>query len=308
MSLCPSGGNVNAGNPLAIMGPGQKCPSDWPFIQLQQGIAQPIRVQVNDTAGQPLKIDTDVPGTVGVDTFLGDSATTLNVLRVVIEDATGIDSVRMWLKEFATYNTVLQIEGTYQGNGVFIFNFSAEQTSRPGLFLADIHMLNGDGNVRFLRKAYVSIEQNTLDSSFRNEPLTIAEVRMALRDCPGANELLDDYEFSIQEIITCIRKPVDYFNEAHPRVIGFNYNNFPYRYNWLEATISCLLKVIAHFHRRNRLPYSAGGTTIDRHNKAKEYQELADNMWQEYQRWVTQTKVAVNIDQGYGMLGGGWSV
>mgnify|MGYP001237385863 FL=1 len=307
MSLCPSGGNINAGNPLGIAGPGQKCPQDWPLIQLQQGLVQPIRVEVKDIDGTPLTIDTDVPGTVGVDPYVGDSATPPSVMKIVIEDATGIDSVRMWLKQYAMDNTVLQIEGVYLGAGIFRFNFTGEQTSRPGLFLADIQMLDAEDNVRFLRKAYVSIEQNTLDGLSRNEPLTIAEVRLALRDCPGANELLDDYEFSTSEIISCIRKPIDYFNEALPRVIHYNYNNFPFRYNWLEATVACLLKVIAHYYRKNRLPYSAGGVTIDRFNKSAEYQQLADNMWEKYEAWVRATKVGANIEQGFGSVEGGWS-
>jgi hypothetical protein len=153
----------------------------------------------------------------------------------------------------------------------------------------------------------VEIEQNTTDTTGYNYPLTISEVRLALRDsCPDANYLLDDVEFSNREIQYAMRRPVDMFNESQPAVLRFNYNDFPYRYNWTEATIGFLLETAAYNLSRNQLQVSAGGVTVNDKARWQIYREIATEKKQEFRRWATQEQVRANIRNGFGRMGGRW--
>jgi hypothetical protein len=90
--------------------------------------------------------------------------------------------------------------------------------------------------------------------------------------------------------------------------------DFPWRYWWLEATKACLFRLAAEFHRRNRLAYQAGGTQIDDHGtRAQEYDQAAEAIWQRYEAWVRQVKIALNLDQcmtteasPYAIVSRGW--
>ena len=61
-------------------------------------------------------------------------------------------------------------------------------------------------------------------------------VRIWLRDNdPEANVLLDDFEFSSEEIRTAMTLTADYWNETPPSIGSYDYDKFPYRYALLKG-------------------------------------------------------------------------
>lgn len=131
------------------------------------------------------------------------------------------------------------------------------------------------------------------------------DVRIFLRDLdPAANLLLDDFEFSTEEIRTASTLAVDYWNEAPPNLVGARYHvgNFPYRYNFLMATCANLLFIAANLFRRNRLPHQIPGGAIDDQNKFNEYEAAGDRLWQQYKRWVSTKKREINTQRGWGRV------
>lgn len=133
--------------------------------------------------------------------------------------------------------------------------------------------------------------------------LTDVDVRVWLRDNdPDANLLLDDYQFTTEEIRAAMTHAVDYWNETPPYVGAYDYDKFPYRYALLRGTAANLLFMAAHAYRRNQLQYSAGGLSVDDQNKYQQYDAAGGRLWDEYKQWVATMKRSVNVDLGWGTI------
>ena len=133
--------------------------------------------------------------------------------------------------------------------------------------------------------------------------LTDVDVRIWLRDNdPEANLLLDDFEFSPEEIRTAMTLTADYWNETPPNVGSYDYDKFPYRFALLRGTAANLLFMAAHRFRRNQLNYNAGGLTVDDQNKYQQYDSAGARLWEEYKQWITNTKRSINVASGWGTV------
>ena len=133
--------------------------------------------------------------------------------------------------------------------------------------------------------------------------LTDLDVRIWLRDNdPEANKLLDDFEFTPEEIRTAMTLTVDYWNDQPPYIRSYDYDKFPYRSQLLTGTAANLLFMAAHKFRRDSLQYSAGGLTIQDQEKYQQYDTAGGSLWGQYQDWVTRNKRALNAEQGFATL------
>lgn len=133
--------------------------------------------------------------------------------------------------------------------------------------------------------------------------LTDLDVRIWLRDNdPDANVLIDDFEFTPEEIRTAMTLTVDYWNETPPFLGSYDYDKFPYRFALLRGTSANLLFMAAHRYRRNHLSYNAGGVSVDDQNKYQQYDSAGSRLWEEYKQWVTTKKKADNASQGWGTI------
>lgn len=180
------------------------------------------------------------------------------------------------------------------------FTFLPEHTAKPGIHACTLVCYNDDDQVVFTKPYFLEIAPNNLFDSFG--PLTIAEVRLFTRDvCPENNFLIDEVEFSDTEIAACIRRPIDKFNSILPP-LGYNYDvtNFPFREPWLVGTIGYLMQIAATWYRRNYLPYSAGGVTIDPRDRAAQYETASKERLNEFLQAITEIKIGINISQGFG--------
>ena len=134
--------------------------------------------------------------------------------------------------------------------------------------------------------------------------ITDLDIRIWMRDQnPATNKLLDDLEFSPEELRTAQTLCVDFFNERAPFCVTYEYTNFPYRYNLLMGTCANLLFIAANAYRRNKLTYTIPGGSVGDQDKAPDYDKAGDRLWQEYIKWVDLTKRAINASQGWGTIG-----
>ena len=133
--------------------------------------------------------------------------------------------------------------------------------------------------------------------------LTDLDVRIWLRDNdPEANKLLDDYEFSPEEIRTAMTLTVDHWNDQPPYIKSYDYDKFPYRSKLLQGTAANLLFMAAHRFRRDSLQYSAGGLTIQDQEKYQQYDNAGNGLWQQYHDWVMWNKRSLNAEQGFATI------
>lgn len=133
--------------------------------------------------------------------------------------------------------------------------------------------------------------------------LTDLDVRLWLRDNdPTANLLLDDFEYTPEEIRTSMTLTVDYWNDQPPMIGTYDFTQFPWRSRLLCGTAANLLFTAAHRFRRNALQYNAGGATISDQEKYQQYDAAGERLWEEYKAWVTAHKRAVNAERGFAII------
>ena len=141
------------------------------------------------------------------------------------------------------------------------------------------------------------------DPKGSNTYLTDLDVRIWLRDNdPEANKLLDDYEFTPEEIRTAMTLTVDFWNDHPPYIRSYDYDKFPFRSQLLTGTAANLLFMAAHRFRRDALQYSAGGLTVQDQEKYQQYDTAGGNLWAQYKDWVIWNKRSINAENGFATL------
>lgn len=126
------------------------------------------------------------------------------------------------------------------------------------------------------------------------------DIRFWLRDNnPELNVLLDDYEFTPEEIRQALTYAQDYWNEQPPYIGSIDYDKTPYRFNLLQGTVANLFFIAANSYRRNHLQYQAGGLTVDDSDKAQAYDAAGARLWEQYKQWVRMNKRSINASNGW---------
>lgn len=132
-------------------------------------------------------------------------------------------------------------------------------------------------------------------------PMTDMEVRIFLRDAdPAANILLDDFEFTAEEIRTAMNLAVDKWNDTPPDIYRMDYDHFPYRSILLLGVASNLLYMAARRYARNSLQINAGGTSVNDQAKAGEYDQASERLRLEYLQAIRMKKRELNTGLGWG--------
>lgn len=136
-----------------------------------------------------------------------------------------------------------------------------------------------------------------------NSYLTEVDVRIWLRDNdPEMNTLIDQEEFTSEEIRVALTHTADYWNETPPFTSRYDYDKFPWRYHLLQGAAANLLFMAAHRYRRNHLNYNAGGVSVDDQNKYQQYDAAGDKLWADFKKWVSDTKKAANAENAWGSI------
>jgi hypothetical protein len=141
----------------------------------------------------------------------------------------------------------------------------------------------------------------TLQTAHRVVP-SLEDVRRKLDDFVGKNDLLRQVEFSADDIVNAMIRPVHIFNETAPRLKHHTYTltTFPYYDNWIIGTAAELLRTASIHYMRNKLLSSHGGIQGDEKHRDKDYLQLAEMYHQEYRRWVFAKKFELNSGPGQG--------
>lgn len=184
---------------------------------------------------------------------------------------------------------------------------------RAGVYRAQLRICTSDGDEVARDEVLVLVDRGlwlsdgAAPSSDRGPP-TMAEIRTALRDHPGANRLLGDYEFDAAEIGMSIVSGVQTFMNGFPPVpLRVDTTTWPsqWRRPLLDGTTAYLFETAASYLRRGNLPYTAGGLTIDDLKKEPEYLQAAMLYRQRYAEWVKTTRTAISINAAWGSVGSG---
>lgn len=132
------------------------------------------------------------------------------------------------------------------------------------------------------------------------QTITVVDVRTFLRDDPDTNMLLDDLEFSDEEIRSAHTLIVDKWNNNPPHIRDFTYDTFPYRYYLLMGIAAHLLWIAASAFRRNDLNYQIGGGAVADQHKGEVYQAAGDKLMEMFNDWMYREKASLQMSNGWG--------
>jgi len=262
---------------------------DIPSVEVDQCTLGEVQLTLYDpSTGVPVNLSDYDPASSssGEDNFTG--------LKCVIREMPE-DSVNWAEPEVTVVDAV---------GGVVSIAYTERTTARGGIYTAEIELWS-DGHMRRALPFFFQVNPD-LRRVGTGATLTVAEIRMTMRDIsPEANFLLDEIEFKTNEIDLCMRRCIDYWNEALPPVNAYyKTTNFPYRYHYSRAVVAQLLIIGANRMMRNDLNYSAGGVTVEDTLRWKSYQALGQQMWDEWKLWVKDTKYRINVMGTFSVLGG----
>lgn len=267
----------------------ETCPAERPVVQVTQATASTVELVLRNEDGTPVDLtskavrvrakDAPFSNTLYLSKCaeIPESTAAAGVLRVVLRQR-DLPRAGLFLLEFAVYTT----SGASSSSGADPVTEELVVEKRvPG---------------------YLEVAPSLTEYSRANVPLTIAEVRLSIRDsCAQDNFLLDTQEFKPEEIAWAIRRPVDYWNSALPPLnLRYTPVNFPYRYQWLEAVAGELLTIAGMNKARNHLSYSAGGVSVDDQNQGSLYLQMGQSRKDAYQNWVRLEKQAINARGFFG--------
>lgn len=197
------------------------------------------------------------------------------------------------------------------------FTVPSEIINVSGVYLAQIRITNRQNPPIELTRdnCYIYIERGLWSTNPDETPTaifgppTFQEIRTLLRDHPGANRLLEDYEFHPAEISLAVIRTVQHFNSEFPMVgIAMTTQNISSvgRYPITNGVIANLLEILASFFRRNQLPYRSGETQVMDLTREKEYLQAMAYFRQVYEKWLLTTKQTLNFFGMYGAVGTGY--
>lgn len=225
--------------------------------------------------------------------------------------AEGFTGVKIILKEMPWILPVWEereLEIVDPENGVVKLLHDETFTRRSGIFTVDVQIHEGGLFRRNLPYFVIVNPTLTGDATDSRSTLSIAEIRMTMRDSdPEANFLIDSFDFKENEIALAMRQCVDYWNEARPPVAGgMTAANFPFRYHLSIGVVGRLHQYASIHKMRNDLPYSAGGVTVQDTVKWEQYRKIGDEMWAEWKQWVKEKKYEINVNGAFRSLGSGY--
>jgi len=274
------------------------------FIAMQ-GVLSTLRWVFRDSQGNPIDLSACFPADSA---SASSSATDVeHVVQVRWDKALKICST----PPIIFYGVVVDA-----ANGVVQAHLPAAAVAKAGVF--QMHWaigtpITGTGIPKdviaplYVNRALVSVERSLFGSDFGiSGPPTIQDIRLHIKDSsPAENFLLDDVEFDDAEIIRAIVKPVEQWNETNPMMAAHRYDTqtFPFRHFWLQAIQGYLLLFASHHYRRNRLPYSSAGVSVDDLNKEQQYLAASDLLLKDWSTWMIRKKGELNALAAYGIVG-----
>ena len=197
-------------------------------------------------------------------------------------------------------NTLTELCGIKDAdNGVVEYSLDPADLPGPGIYLAAYNVTNEEDLLLYQVPRYLQITPSLGQGTVSQRPLSIAEIRLALRDYPAANTLLDEVEFSDEEIIWALTRPVDIWNGTPPDLVTYSYNNFPWRAPHLDGAVGELLSIAGHHYMRNELPYQSAGLTVNDKAKASNYLQMSEGLKAKFKEFVERKKYELNISGGF---------
>jgi len=184
------------------------------------------------------------------------------------------------------------------------FPIPASVSGTPGVYIASVGIFVSDV-LRHVYDVWVYNEPSVWSSEFTPAALpSIKDMQILLRDSsPVENEILNARQFGIEEYAQAAVDTVHLWNNTPPFLGDLSTINFPSRGIYLKGMKCFLFEALVEWYRKNRLPYTAGGVSVDDMSKLQEYMVAVQKEEQELRVLIQRTKSSLNLAGGFAKLG-----
>ena len=264
----------------------------------QAGVASTLEYTFRDAYGNPINLAPTLAESESQ--AVGDEPADQVLLKVQEFTAIGV----------GCQTPIIPVEGVIADpvNGVVRARLPKPVTFQSGLYRLSWGFIR-DCELRVAQEGLLSVERSLWgvgpNGTIGDGPPTINELRMMIADSdPAENVLLDDVEFSDDQIVLALVKPIQYFNEALPPLGRlFDTRDFPWKSHWLDAAIGHLHEIAAAKYRRNKLNVAAGGMSINDLDREREYLTQAARREADWKTFTASKKLELNMQQCVGGVG-----
>lgn len=231
---------------------------------------------------------------------------TKDLQGTVPADFTDIQRVDLICLATGHRESMFKVQCQMLQNGRISFSLTPKEVNhRPGIHFAQFHCYDYQNKLRHVFKCCIQIQKSFQGCSKDHfQPLTIAQVRMALYDTSGQqNQLLDDLQFSDVVIARCMKRAVKDWNQMPPQLAtGQTVATFPYTANLCDGAVGYVLQMAANRYIRNQMRHSNAGLSMDDSDKGQLYLQLANSLISQWKAWVQTKKNQLNMLQCMGSI------
>jgi hypothetical protein len=188
------------------------------------------------------------------------------------------------------------------GEGIVRVSVPSEVHDYPGVYWLEVGVLNAEGNLMAVFPCYLFVEYSSWapDCSEHGPPL-IDEIRLSIRDSDILENLLIDWhDFDLAEICLATVRVLQAWHDSMPPVrTSYTTKNFPFQELWKRGIQLFLFQIAEEHYRRNKLEFSAGGTSSNDKNRDREYKAAWQERFVDFTREIRARKAAINVRNGF---------
>lgn len=229
---------------------------------------------------------------------------TKDIQGTVPSDLNDVDRAVFICLDCNKQNKLFQVQCQIQPDAYIHLQLTPSQIgSHPGIHYALIQCYDRQQYLVKVFKCILQIQAG-FGTSQTTRPLTIGQVRMFLYDtCAQQNVLLDDLQFSDVQIVYCMQKAIQDWNQMSPALHdSMTICNFPYKSKLCTGTIGHLFTMASYRYLRNAMRHSNAGLTYDDQDKGQIYTQLGQANKQQWTSWIQTKKTQLNMQQCMGTI------
>lgn len=281
--------------------------------RVKQGASAYLRAVLLDSAGHAIDLTDYGIGVTASASTSSSSSSSEACVTAVAGDTAGTGNVLCRFREAVQLDPTEIVSGAVEvtdaANGVVKATIHSDVLKYAGVYLAEFGIVDASENLLHSNEFYVITESSSWTTVSYQGPPTIDDIRISLRDSdPFENELLDTNAYDLTDIAQALVRSVMFWNECPPHLDTHRYTTitFPFRDIWMLGVQLHLFEAAEEHYRRNKLKFSAGGTSTDDKNRDREYKVAWQERYERFKQLVQQRKVMFNIEGCWGSFGSGY--
>lgn len=272
-------------------------------VLTSQGVTPVIEMVLRDSEGRPINLTNCGFNSSNSSSAVSYSSSSIPLPRVMGKMR---EAIRL-----SPDNLPIELDAAVwdAASGVIRARVPSKATELNGIMRGQWALIDSDDSVLFTVPFFFMVDRGEFGMLVNAAGIPSPnDIRVFLRDnSPEDNYLLSELEFDLTEIVESSIRCVEQFNAAQPPIPQkFDTTNFPNPVILLTGIMGYLYQIAAKHYRRNHLPYSAGGMSIDDKNKASEYEQMGMQMVAEYTQWTKNKKAQFNAQNWNGIFGSGY--